>query len=101
MNTDIRKNEACVVEKYGIPDLEDLLKENNGAVALCRCWKSKKFPLCDGSHRVWVSCEANLDRINVYVFRRTKKLVTMLVQLLFQQAVPKRHSPEAYNATLE
>ena len=20
-------------------------------VALCRCWRSKKFPLCDGSHR--------------------------------------------------
>lgn len=20
-------------------------------VALCRCWKSKKFPYCDGSHR--------------------------------------------------
>lgn len=22
-------------------------------VALCRCWQSKKFPLCDGSHREW------------------------------------------------
>lgn len=20
-------------------------------IALCRCWQSKKFPYCDGSHR--------------------------------------------------
>ena len=20
------------------------------AISLCRCWKSKKFPLCDGTH---------------------------------------------------
>merc|ERR1719245_636132 len=26
-------------------DIEDL-----GKVVLCRCWKSKKFPYCDGSH---------------------------------------------------
>jgi CDGSH-type Zn-finger protein len=25
----------------------------DGRVALCRCWQSKKFPLCDGSHRQW------------------------------------------------
>lgn len=22
----------------------------NGRVAICRCWQSKKFPYCDGSH---------------------------------------------------
>ncbi len=22
-------------------------------VALCRCWQSKKFPYCDGSHRAY------------------------------------------------
>eukprot|EP00187_Rhodella_violacea_P006477 CAMPEP_0174885488 /NCGR_PEP_ID=MMETSP0167-20121228/737_1 /TAXON_ID=38298 /ORGANISM="Rhodella maculata, Strain CCMP736" /LENGTH=99 /DNA_ID=CAMNT_0016121067 /DNA_START=15 /DNA_END=314 /DNA_ORIENTATION=- len=20
---------------------------------VCRCWKSKKFPMCDGSHNAW------------------------------------------------
>ena len=24
-------------------------------IALCRCWKSKKFPYCDGSHREYNS----------------------------------------------
>jgi CDGSH-type Zn-finger protein len=24
--------------------------ENLDQLVLCRCWKSKKFPLCDGSH---------------------------------------------------
>ena len=23
----------------------------NDKVAVCRCWKSKSFPYCDGSHR--------------------------------------------------
>lgn len=32
-----------VVDKF---DIEDL----GNKVVLCRCWKSKKFPYCDGSH---------------------------------------------------
>lgn len=32
-----------VVDKLDIEDLGD-------KVVLCRCWKSKKFPYCDGSH---------------------------------------------------
>ena len=32
-------------------DIEDLIKKDkNGVVALCRCWRSKTFPLCDGTH---------------------------------------------------
>lgn len=30
--------------------LEQTLKPGE-RVALCRCWQSKKFPYCDGSHR--------------------------------------------------
>ena len=26
-------------------------------VALCRCWKSKTFPKCDGSHRALTTSE--------------------------------------------
>lgn len=31
--------------------LETCRPEAHERVAYCRCWKSKKFPLCDGSHR--------------------------------------------------
>lgn len=32
------------------PDRHQLDLEGD-KIALCRCWKSKKFPYCDGSHR--------------------------------------------------
>ncbi|CAK8679034.1 unnamed protein product [Clavelina lepadiformis] len=42
-NHDIRKD----VEKvYDIIDVEDLGEKTN----FCRCWRSKKWPFCDGSH---------------------------------------------------
>ena len=31
-------------------EIEDLAECKDGKVVLCRCWKSKKFPYCDGSH---------------------------------------------------
>ncbi|KAK3279270.1 hypothetical protein CYMTET_12833 [Cymbomonas tetramitiformis] len=30
-------------------EIEDLLKDGKPK-AFCRCWKSKTFPMCDGSH---------------------------------------------------
>ena len=30
--------------------MQDKYKDKS-KIALCRCWKSKKFPYCDGSHR--------------------------------------------------
>lgn len=43
INTTVKKDEPKVVDSL---DLEDL---GNKAV-FCRCWKSKKFPYCDGAH---------------------------------------------------
>ncbi|KAK8385780.1 hypothetical protein O3P69_016508 [Scylla paramamosain] len=43
VNPSIRKGESKVVDSV---DIEDL---GNKAV-FCRCWRSSKFPYCDGSH---------------------------------------------------
>merc|ERR1712176_1449851 len=43
-NTTIKKDCPKVVDTV---DIEDLAK---GKTCYCRCWQSKKFPLCDGSH---------------------------------------------------
>lgn len=43
INLDIKKDEPKLVDTY---DVEDL---GNKSV-FCRCWRSKKFPYCDGSH---------------------------------------------------
>lgn len=29
----------------------DSVTLTDGKIALCRCWQSKRFPYCDGSHR--------------------------------------------------
>lgn len=43
INTNVKQDEPKVVDTF---DLEDL---GNKSV-FCRCWKSKKFPYCDGAH---------------------------------------------------
>lgn len=43
INTTVKKDQPKVVDSF---DVEDL-----GAKSVfCRCWKSKKFPYCDGAH---------------------------------------------------
>ena len=44
INGSIRKVEAKVV------DIVIASKMEKPQVAYCRCWKSKTFPLCDGTH---------------------------------------------------
>ncbi|XP_062567493.1 CDGSH iron-sulfur domain-containing protein 2 homolog A-like [Saccostrea cucullata] len=43
VNLKIQKETAKVVNMVDIEDLGE-------KVTYCRCWRSKKFPLCDGSH---------------------------------------------------
>ncbi|CAF1079533.1 unnamed protein product [Didymodactylos carnosus] len=54
INKTIRKDVDKLVDKY---DIEDVITQCNASqnktVSYCRCWKSKKFPLCDGSHNAW------------------------------------------------
>ncbi|UJR11448.1 hypothetical protein I4U23_015627 [Adineta vaga] len=54
MNKTIRKDVDKIVDKY---DIEDICAQcdaaSNKTITYCRCWKSKKFPFCDGSHNAW------------------------------------------------
>ena len=43
INHDVKKDESKVVDTF---EIEDLGKKT----VLCRCWRSKCFPKCDGSH---------------------------------------------------
>ncbi|XP_059144183.1 CDGSH iron-sulfur domain-containing protein 2 homolog A-like [Physella acuta] len=43
VNHSIQKEDSKVVTQMDIEDIGD-------KIAFCRCWRSKKFPLCDGSH---------------------------------------------------
>lgn len=43
INHQIKKDEAKVVDTFEIEDL-------GNKTVLCRCWRSKCFPKCDGSH---------------------------------------------------
>ncbi|CAI9092112.1 OLC1v1027276C4 [Oldenlandia corymbosa var. corymbosa] len=44
INPDIRKTEDKVVDSVVVTELAKPL------TAYCRCWRSKTFPLCDGTH---------------------------------------------------
>ncbi|GAB5036161.1 cdgsh iron-sulfur domain-containing protein 1 [Nannochloropsis oceanica] len=51
VNPSIKKDQPKVVDAFTVKDIEDMMKKDkNGVVAMCRCWRSKTFPLCDGSH---------------------------------------------------
>ncbi|KAK7082343.1 CDGSH iron-sulfur domain-containing protein 2 [Halocaridina rubra] len=43
VNLSVKKTEGKVVDTV---DMEDIGKQ----AVFCRCWRSKKFPYCDGSH---------------------------------------------------
>ena len=53
VNLSIQKDSAKVATMCPLKDIEDIVnsKDNKaGVVAYCRCWRSKTFPKCDGSH---------------------------------------------------
>ncbi|KAG8470111.1 hypothetical protein KFE25_008532 [Diacronema lutheri] len=65
-NPGIMKDQPKVATMAKVKDVEDLLKEKP-AVAYCRCWRSKTFPFCDGSHAKFN--EASGDNTGPLVFK--------------------------------
>ncbi|KAG5177172.1 CDGSH iron sulfur domain-containing protein 1 [Tribonema minus] len=50
-NHSIQLDNPKVVDKVGFTEIEELPScKKNGTAVFCRCWKSKNFPYCDGSH---------------------------------------------------
>ncbi|RUS69635.1 hypothetical protein EGW08_022600 [Elysia chlorotica] len=45
VNPDIQKDQQKVVHSIDVEDIGEKL-------SICRCWRSKTFPLCDGVHKV-------------------------------------------------
>jgi CDGSH-type Zn-finger protein len=49
VNLSIKKSEAKVVDKVDCGEIENLAEFSNGKLVMCRCWRSKTFPYCDGN----------------------------------------------------
>mmetsp|Transcript_75945 Transcript_75945/g.176160 ORF Transcript_75945/g.176160 Transcript_75945/m.176160 type:complete len:100 (+) Transcript_75945:55-354(+) len=49
VNHSIKKDCEKCVNTYVVGDMEEL-KKPDGKAVFCRCWRSKTFPYCDGSH---------------------------------------------------
>ncbi|KAK7111288.1 CDGSH iron-sulfur domain-containing protein 2 homolog B-like [Littorina saxatilis] len=60
-NMKIQKESPKVVNMVDIEDLGD-------KISYCRCWRSKKFPLCDGAHNK--HNEETNDNVGPLVLRR-------------------------------
>ena len=50
LNNKVKMESEKVVDTLKCPDIETLEACKAGKVVMCRCWKSEKFPYCDGSH---------------------------------------------------
>lgn len=47
VNLNVNKQSSKIVDTA---DIEDIQKCDGKKAVYCRCWRSKKFPMCDGSH---------------------------------------------------
>lgn len=61
INPSIDKSNSKVVNVINIEDIADTL-------ALCRCWRSKTFPKCDGSHAQHNQCTG--DNVGPVLIKR-------------------------------
>src|SRR5689334_19905214 len=52
INLAVKKESAKVVDTVdcSVGEIEKIVQYKDGKVVMCRCWKSKSFPYCDGTH---------------------------------------------------
>jgi CDGSH-type Zn-finger protein len=50
INLSIKKEEPKIVDSVGCGEIESIAEYKDGKLVMCRCWRSSKFPYCDGSH---------------------------------------------------
>lgn len=62
VNPSIQKDSDKVAHSYVMEDLEN-------KTVFCRCWRSKKFPYCDGSHNKY-NKEAN-DNVGPLIVQKS------------------------------
>jgi len=65
INRRVKKDNPKVVDLLEVEDLAD------EKISYCRCWKSSKFPLCDGTHNK--HNDITKDNIGPLVVRRKVK----------------------------
>ena len=52
-----RLNEQKVVDNFDMEDLDKRMKEKDGKVSFCRCWKSSKVCFCRREYVVLLACQ--------------------------------------------
>lgn len=50
VNYTIKKDNPKVVDTIDCGEIERIAEYKDGKLVMCRCWKSKNFPYCDGAH---------------------------------------------------
>jgi CDGSH-type Zn-finger protein len=65
VNPSIDKTNPKVGHVCTLQDIEDIVVEK-GKVSYCRCWRSEKFPYCDGSHNKYnAECKDNTGPLTI------------------------------------
>jgi len=67
VNPSIDKDNPKVSTSCTVKDIEDLIDKNpKKKVSYCRCWRSEKFPYCDGAHRKYnEQCGDNIGPLTI------------------------------------
>jgi CDGSH-type Zn-finger protein len=50
VNNEIKLDCPKIVDNIKCCEIEDMAQCKDGKLVMCRCWKSKTFPYCDGAH---------------------------------------------------